>query len=147
MKNYEKEILNKLLDKYERSKSFTETNAVRQNFSLDPSDLSQKYADDADYETFMEINRAIQSLENLGLANCQREKGGVVRRIFLNCGALDQCYDYAGRTPKKAVNARLTELFTAYRDKNEILSAYCGEQLRRIAENKSVKDSYNPETQ
>ncbi len=146
MKNYEKEILNSLIDKYERSKSFTETNAVKQSFSIDPSALFPKYADDSDYETFTEINGAIRSLENLGLVNCQQEKGGVVRRISLNCDALDQCYDYAGRTPKKAINARLTELFAAYRDKNEVLSAYCGEQLRRIAENKSVKYSDELET-
>ncbi len=146
MKNYEKEILNKLLDKYERSKSFNETNAVKQNFSLSPSDLSEKYKDDSDYYTFKEINEAIQSLENLGLVYCRREKGGVVRRVFLNCAVLNNCYSYAKRTPKKALNARLTRLFEAYRDKNEVLSAYCGEQQRRIAENKSVKYSDEPET-
>ena len=42
-------VLNKLLDKYEKSKTFTGTNQMNQSFGKRISELFSKYNDDAEY--------------------------------------------------------------------------------------------------
>lgn len=62
MMNYEKNILETLIDKYEKSKSFIRENKVSQSFSIKLETQFPKYADDAEYDIFLQINEVIQNL-------------------------------------------------------------------------------------
>ena len=59
MIKYEKQILNALLDKYERSKSFIGTNQVTQRFTIQPESLFPKYKDDSEFELYCAVNESI----------------------------------------------------------------------------------------
>ena len=48
MTNYKKQLLNCLLDKYERSRSFTGDNKRSQSFSVKVTQLFPKYGDEAE---------------------------------------------------------------------------------------------------
>lgn len=63
MTNYEKVILNDLLDRYERSKSFTGDNKVNQQFTVKLAKLFPKYDDAAEYDLFQAVSAAISALE------------------------------------------------------------------------------------
>lgn len=135
---YEQIILNCLLDKYERSKSFSGNNAVRQKFFVKTGDLFPKYNDDAEYELFSAVNECIDRLTSDGLVSCVKKKNGVVQTVTLQLSDLERCYKRLNRTPKKATNESIAELLRKYRRGNEITEKYCDEQLERIAANKSV---------
>ena len=84
MMNYEKKILNNLIDKYEKSKSFTGKNKVSQNFSIKLEKDFPNYADDAEYEIFTQINEAVQNLLNKSFVSVTRKKNGVFNIVSLN---------------------------------------------------------------
>lgn len=139
MKKYEKQILNLLLDKYERSKSFIGANQVKQSFMLKVEQLFPKYSDDSEYELFCAINESINSLENQGFVKTKSQKNGVIQRVVLNVDALDNAYKYINRTPKSDIVDDLKKLLLTYKDANEILSTYCNRQIDRLESNKSVE--------
>ena len=63
---YEKiqqKTLNRLLDKYEKSKTFTGTNQVNQRFEKRIIELFSKYNDDAEYELICDVNDSLKDLE------------------------------------------------------------------------------------
>lgn len=138
MKNYDKIILNKLLDKYERSKSFTGQNSVRQSFSVKITELFPEYADDSEYASFAAINEAADRLCEKGFVSCKKQRNGVIISVSLVLDSRDRSYEYLNRTPKKDIHILLKELLNRYIGKNEVLSRYCNEQLKRIESNKSV---------
>lgn len=53
--------------------------------------------------------------------------------------SIEGCYEYLKREPKKDIHSRLKAMLIDYKDKNDVLSRYCAEQLYRIDENKSVR--------
>ena len=55
-KKIQEVVLNKLLDKYEKSKTFIGTNQINQNFGKKISEIFSKYNDDAEYDLFCDIN-------------------------------------------------------------------------------------------
>ena len=63
--DYQKSILNCLVDKYERSKSFIGTNNVSQSFSVKPEQLFSGYSDDANVSLFQSVNREADELESI----------------------------------------------------------------------------------
>ena len=139
MIKYEKQILDVLLDKYERSKSFIGANQVTQSFTLKVEQLFPKYTDDSEYELFCAVNESIKSLEKQGFIKTKSQKNGVIQRVTLNVGALNSVYKYINRTPKSDIVDDLKKLLFAYKDANEILSAYCNRQIERLESNKSVE--------
>ena len=66
MIKYEKQILNALLDKYEKGKSFIGTNQVTQHFTIKPESLFPKYKDDSEFELYCAVNESIDHLEKQG---------------------------------------------------------------------------------
>lgn len=142
MDKYSKKMLNRLLDKYEKSKSFTEDNVKNQNFYLYISREFPKYDDDSDYDTFMAVNDAIAELEDAGYIGVDRKKSGIVSRIRLNVLQLAFIYQSAARTPKIEENKWLEAVLTNWiknQEENQLLHRYAVSQLRRIAENKGVE--------
>ena len=139
MTNYEKTILNTLIDKYERSKSFTGQNRVNRSFSVKVEKLFPEFADDAEYDTFVQINEAVQDLLDKDHISISKKKNGVIDRVFLNIRNIDSVYEYIKRKPKAETNKLLSDILRKYSSENDILFRYCNEQLERIGANKSVK--------
>lgn len=139
MIKYEKEIINKLLDKYEKSKSFTGDNKVNQNFSVKVAALFSKYNDHSDYDVFNSVNEAVDILVRKNLVIAKQNAARLHDIISLNLENIETAYNYIGRKSKKNINEKVIELLEKYKVKNEILSAYCNEQFERINRNKSVE--------
>lgn len=139
MTKYEKELLNILIDKYEKSKSFIGANQVNQSFSQNIDKLFPKYKDDSEYNLFCDVNESVESLEKQGFVKVKRQKNGVVQSVTLNVVLLENIYRYIGRIPKSAIVHDLEKLLFTYKDTNEILSVYCNRQMKRLEANRSVE--------
>lgn len=136
---YEKEIINKLLDKYEKSKSFTGDNKVTQKFSVKISSLFSKYTDHSNYEIFNLVNEAIDILVRNQFIIAKANSAKVYNDAVLNLDELDNVYEYIGRLPKKDMNKSVLHLMEKYKNRNEILNSYCRAQCERISSNKSIQ--------
>ena len=139
MNRYEKTILDRLLDKYEHSKTFVKANRQNQSFLVKPEQLFAKYRDDSEYELFRDVNDCIVHLEALGYVTAKRQKNGVVLTIRLITEHLDSVYRYIERVPKSDVVTELTRLLTQYQDSNAPLNAYCRHQFEQLENNKPVE--------
>ena len=141
MATYEKDILGRLLDAYERSATYRGASKVRQRFSVRPAEVAPAYADDARIEVFRAFNEAAGTLANAGLVTLARKRNGVIERITLCEDALDGAYRACGREPKRGRDAALSALLSSYRGKNDVLDAYIADQLARVAANKPVRNA------
>lgn len=139
MTNYKKQILNCLLDKYERSKSFTGDNKRGQSFSVKLIKLFPKYDDEAEYDLYISINEAIAELERCEYISLLKKKNGVIDSVTLNTHKLNDIYAFISRIPKSDTNERLLHLLTMYANKNEVLAGYCQSQIERIQSNKKAE--------
>ena len=92
MEKYEKQIMSKLLDKYEKSKSFTGTNQVNQSFSLEIAKKIPEYKDDACYDIFLSVNESIDHLEERRFVTVKKLRNGVRKSVTLNTEAIPDIY-------------------------------------------------------
>ena len=139
MTNYEKDILNDLLDRYERSKSFTGDNKVNQQFTSKLEKLFPKYDDAAEYDLFQVVNAAVSALAKQKFITVKYRRNGEPYSVTLNTQALKQIYTALGRKAKADIHEELRSILIQYRTKNEVLSAYCDEQFQRLSKNKTVE--------
>lgn len=139
MSKYEKQILNTLLDKYEKSKSFIGANQVKQRFTIRPESLFPQYKDDSEFDLYCTVNESIANLEKQGYIEVKRQKSGVIHRVALNVNKLNSIYVYINRKPKTDTIDQLKKLLLYYKETNTILSAYCICQLERLEKNKTVE--------
>ena len=61
--NYQEILLNTLLNKFENSKSYIDTNKKNQKISIKISKIFPKYLDETDYYTFREINQELEYMQ------------------------------------------------------------------------------------
>ena len=139
----ELKVLNKLLDLYEKSKTFLGENKNRQTFKVTVSKLFQKYDDDSEYELYKEINQNLDTLKKKGFITTKAEKSGKIRSVSLEENAIEQVYEYIKRTPKADRNNQIIELWDNYNDLQDDLFSplreYIKEQKIRISTNKAVQ--------
>jgi hypothetical protein len=136
---YERTILNTLLDKFEKSKSFTGDNKVNQKFLVKIVSLFPQYADHSNYELFQAVNESIDILVRKELISAKISKANVCNEVSLNLDKVSQVYQYLGRTQKKDINNAVLMLLDEYMNKNEILNRFCEAQVERIRANKSIQ--------
>lgn len=134
MKKMMQKILDFLLDRYEKSKNFGETNKSARKISV--TKIFPKYEDEAEYELFAQVNSAIDTLVSKEYITVARKKNGIADSISLNADKLEEIYQFLFRKPKSETNQQLLKLLKDYADKNEILSAFCQVQAERIKSNK-----------
>ncbi len=138
---YEKiqqKTINKLLDKYEKSKTFTGTNQVNQRFEKRIAELFPKYNDDAEYELFCDVNDALKDLERLGLVFLKHQRGEVISHVTLNVGKLGECYEYVSRESRKEEQEWLLGTMCSFQGV-PILDAYLKVQRDKISKNQKVE--------
>lgn len=138
MNSYENTICGYLIDKYERSKTFTGDNKVEQNFTIKLSKFIPKYGDPSEYEIFIAVNDAISRLIDKEYVTALKGKNGIYTTLTLNITKISQIYAYLDRTPKTETNAQLLSLFDRY-DNTELLHVFCDEQRKNIKNNKNVE--------
>ena len=136
---YEDKIINKLIDKYEKSKSFIGENKVNQKFSVKISSLFPKYTDHSIYEVFEGVNEASDILVRKSFVFAKSNSSHLYNNVVLNIEKLGDIYDYVGRVSKKDVNRAVIRLLEGYEGRNEILKKYCEVQYERISSNKSIQ--------
>ncbi len=136
---YEKEIINKLLDKYEKSKSFIGENKVNQKFSVKVSALFPKYIDHSNYDVFNDVNEAIDVLVRKNLVVSKQNASHLYNNVDLKLENIEEGYNYIGRKSKRNINENVLNLLEKYKTKNEILMSYCNEQFERVRGNKSIE--------
>lgn len=139
MDKYSKRILNKLLDKYEASKSFAGQNIVTQNFYLYIASEFPKYKDDSDFDTFFDINVALSELKRRRWIQFEEGRNDIVKRISLNLQYLQAIYDALQRISKEDDNLWLKLILEEYANSTSILSEYANNQIDKIFTNKKVE--------
>lgn len=137
--NYEKEIINRLIDKYEKSKSFIGDNKVNQRFTIKIPSLFPKYNDHSEYELFVALNDSIDTLVKKSYVIAKANSAHVYSNVTLNVDKLADIYKYVGRQEKKDIYNSILEILANYKERNQILNLYCTSQNERIDSNKSIQ--------
>lgn len=142
-----KKLLNKLIDKYENSKSFIGQNKVNQKFSVNPSKLFPEYSNDAEVEFFSGLNESIHDLEKAELVSVDWLRGGVAGNISLNMRNLDAAYKYVCRQPRKQTQERILLILNKYQGAAcKLLSDFILAQKKRIELNQNIEYFNSNET-
>jgi hypothetical protein len=136
---YEKKILNSLLDKFEKSRSFINENRINQTFFVNASSLFPKYSDHSDYDTFKNLNEAVDILVRKSFVLARPDRAGVFKKIVLNINEIENIYNYAGRVSKDSINRKLISLFESFENSNPVIKSFCLDQYERIRSNRPVK--------
>lgn len=139
MNAYQKKLLNKLLDQYEKSKTHIGANKNKQRFTAEIAKLFKRYADESDYDTFSAINNALQELEIRGYISLTIRSGEMYDKAELNMEKLSEIYHALGRKPKMEIYHEAEKLLKEYMSYSELLERFCTEQLANIVANKTVK--------
>ena len=139
MNKYEEKIINKLLDKYENSKSFIGQNKVNQRFSVKIATVFPRYTDHSNFEIFQAVNEAVDVLVRKSMVRAKANLAHVYSNVILNIDNIEETYNYVGRVSKRDVNSTVLELLKRYKERNEIITRYCKAQIERISLNKSIQ--------
>lgn len=135
-----KKLLNKLIDKYETSKSFIGQNKVNQKFTINPSKLFPKYSNDAEVEFFSDLNESIHDLEKSELVSVDWLRGGVAGSVSLNIRNLDAAYKYVCRLPRKQIQERVLSILNECQESaGKLLSDFILAQKKRIELNQDIE--------
>ncbi len=151
---YQKRVLNKLIDKYEKSATFQGINKVHQSFYVTLGKIFTAYLDDAEYDLFTELNEDMLHLEESELVSLSWDNGRV-NRVDLRVDNIDNAYKVLFRTPRKALHEQLLNYFdeidkklrnkcrdSISNDMLNLVELYCkyiSAQRKRIDCNKSIE--------
>lgn len=147
MVRYDEQIINALLDKYE--KSLLSQGRNRRTVHID-LEMSKKrfptYFDESSMEYEL-IHEKAGQLEDKGLISIiwkAGKKGHLIEKLRLNTDNLDNSYEYVNRVPKERLVAELLcylkELQADIPETAEATSLFVGYLIQRLEENSSVKE-------
>lgn len=144
MDRYQKTVLNELLNKYERSRSYLGENRVSQNFAVIVAKKFPQYADDSEYDLFREINDSLLEIEEVGIIRLEYEKNGIIKKAVLANEKISECYSMLGRVPRRQKQESLLSVIDRILSdrtdsRYQSLTLYLKEQQKRIARNRNVE--------
>ncbi len=142
MNRIQSTVINKLLDKYEASKTFQGDNKRKQQFTILIDQQFPRYKDDADYDYFVEVNDSLRELEEADYIFIQERKNGTITRAILNTEALEKCYAYMSRKPKKDEQVWLLDIWQTFDlSQNELMPIrnYLQVQRERMQQNRNIE--------
>ena len=129
-------LLNKLVDKYESSKSFIGKNRLSQSFSIKTAFCNFFIFSLLE---FIFLILFIENLESKEFIFVDWAKGSIAKKISLNVNHLDDVYKYIDRQPRKQTLEWLLSVFNKYQNNAcELLRNYFKIQRSRIEENQNV---------
>ena len=137
----QKQILQKILTKYESSKTYKGENSVSQSFSIKPSDVFKDYEkDSADISAVEDFEKQCKLLESAELINLDYRYDRIIKITAI--GTEKGWNQYRTILEVKDKKTRLSEeidFYSKYLDSNEIISDICKEQIERLQLGKEAK--------
>ncbi len=141
-KEWKEQLLNKLLDQYEKSVTYAGENKVKQVFSVKPSDIFKGYNKDflPPEQLFQEkeFERLIRQMESEGLIHVVPPNTGILCQI---CAVPERWEDYyacLNRTEKNILKKRLEEVYHRF-CQCDLLEAYGKEKLQTLKNSRARK--------
>ncbi len=144
MKSWDKIVLNKLLDKYERSNLFYHKNTRNQSFSLYLKKSLPQYVNESSMD-YLAINDDLKAAEKKGFLAItwqQRKVDHIISKVTLNLDRLDEIYVYLNRKPKDKKEREFLQKIDAFEKDCTGLTvslAFLDYIKGRILEGKSIK--------
>lgn len=139
LSDYQNKILEKLLDKYERSKQTYDSTEKSRAIMIKPADIYKDYDSDySDIDEQSEFETDISELVNEEYITIRR-KEKIISRIVLNVDSLDKIYTLMKREPRKLAIQNEINLYKEWIGKNELISRYCTHQIELLESGKTAK--------
>lgn len=143
MKNYNRQILSDLLDKYEKSSLYKGENTRDIKIALKfTKDTLGDYFNEYRPEYKKEINEQCQSLKEKDYIEVlwkRFQEGHIIERVVLNVDSVDKIYIELNRTQKKSFEAEAVETFKCYCELDNWLGSFAREMKYRIEAGASIK--------
>lgn len=134
----QRKIIERLLDKYEKSKTFLGENIICQKFSCRIAELFPRYSDDAEYDYFCDVNEALNELQEIGLIMLHFQRANIIKTVELNISQLERSYEFARREPKKELHEWLLDVMPQFQG-CAVLDSYFEVQKIKISKNQKVE--------
>lgn len=146
LSDYQKQILLKLLQKYEKSKSYKGENTIRQSFSVEPSKIFEKYEDDfADVDEVKNFEQEVYLLQQTGLVEIVCSGNRIAKILAIDTeNVWNQIRSILGVKEKKVMLQESLDFYTSCLDKHIVINNFCRQQIERI--NQGKKESYSLES-
>lgn len=142
MKNYKNYFLNKLIDSYEGSKNYTNSeNKQNIYFRFNEKNIKEYYSE-TNYEYKENIDASCRQLCNEGFISVIKGKGlksHLIEKIKLNVDNIEKAYKYLGRKPKCNKENDLINILKVYKNENHCLNNFIDFVTSKLNENKSIK--------
>ena len=126
-------IINRLLDKYEKSRQATGEPCVRRRVSLKTEGLAEYHGREIDYRKAFHL--AAENLQQQGLIQVEwlaGEQGNLIKSLHLNLERLDAAYRAVGRSPQSELLQQLTRQLMAIKPQREWLQSFLQDCLDEI---------------
>ncbi|MDE7249616.1 MAG: hypothetical protein K2N82_06960, partial [Lachnospiraceae bacterium] len=145
MAQYDKKIVNKLLDSYETSTLFTGQNKVTVHIAFPFNRSTLPVYFDESSLAYEEIHAAMQRLEQQGFITIEWKKGKeghIISKVLLCTEELEKVYAYVSRIPKAETIERNRKLFSELRKRYDtpIYQALIDYLDNRLKNAQSVKE-------
>lgn len=136
----QKLILEKLLHKYESSKTYKGENTVRQSFSISPTDVYQNYDNDfEDPSSIEDFEKELKILESEKLVVIEIKNRHVVK---ITANTIDDIWpkirNILGVKERKLQQKEELIFFRSFLSKNSVIVDFCKTQISRIEADKKA---------
>ena len=145
MVQYDKKILNMLLDSYERSRLFTGENKVNIHidFTFDKKKIPMYFDESScEYESIHDYMRMLEEKGYIRIIWKKGKENHIISKVVLNLHQLEQAYCYVNRVPKNTLifeNVAMLEKYGSVYD-TPVCTRFQEYLLNRLKANQSVKE-------
>ena len=138
-----KNILSKIIDKYENSKTYDGTNVVNQSFTVKPDQIWKGYySDSASVDKVRDFEREVGELEESGLVIVEYSNQGI-KSIKGNEENFDEYYRLLNRKSKRELQEEYINYFTsASSGPGYFAEKFAAEQCKRAEEGRKLQYSF-----
>ncbi len=148
MKAYDQVIINALLDKYEHSSVYTETNSRKVSIDYKFTKQNLPIYFDENSNAYEEIHEMMKELEHKGLTTIvwkDKLRQNVISKVILNQDSIDKAYDYVRRVRQQEIHECCIDFFANYNYQSDTGKAFGSYIINQIRHNESVKKYINIE--
>lgn len=116
--DYIKDILNRLIDIYERREGFKKEPSSLRVIQADIKKLYPEYVDRYNHNVYKDINTAIEKLINENLIESKADESGKYEKVKLNVENISECYKRVKRIDIPKQCEKIKEVLDLFKDKN-----------------------------